>query len=233
MRSLLLLALAVPRGALLLRRVGCGHAQGNDRIMHPGRGSLGTRPLRWLASSSATASRPSFSPRASTEISSRRSPAKASQLRSSVSMEGSRSRSTGRWSNEQDGPQAYDPLQGRLAASSVRRRRLQIAPPYVAAVSHAQGKRQAVRRCGNGLVDLRRIGNGVEMQGAHGKRQSGGQIVTEPAEVGRQYHPQCRRCVVQLQIGPSERRASVASRSRPRTGSSICTHSAPAAARAR
>lgn len=92
-------------------------------------------------------------------------------------------------------PGAFEALQGRL----------QVGPPDVAAVDHAQGQVHGRRHAGREhLLQLPGIPHQIQVQGLHGQAQGQLQVVPQALEVGGEEEPQPRRRLGQRGVGPPE-----------------------------
>ncbi len=84
-------------------------------------------------------------------------------------------------------------------------RPLQIAPPHVAAVDHAQREHHVLRHEIQSPVQLLRRPNQVEMHRRHGQPQRRRQVLAQVAEVGRQANPDLIRRRTQPRAGRLQR----------------------------
>ena len=135
--------------------------------------------------------------------------AKAIQPFSSASSDGSLSRSIGQCSSEQDG-RDHDPLgaePGRRLFQQPQRP-LQVGPPHVAAVDHAQREHHSLRRQVQGAVELLGGADQIEMHRRHRQLQRGRQVVAQVAEIGRQANPNLVRRRAQAARRPTPARAT-------------------------
>ena len=158
------------------------------------RAAAASARLRLSAKASAMAARPAFSPRVRAAISPSFCRAKASQPFSSPSTPSSWSRSMGQCRSEQEGPTRSRSGPSRCGGLFQQGEGpLQVGPPDVAAVDHAQRQHALRRDQLQGRVQLLRRADQVEVDGGHRQPQRRGQVVAQVAEIGGQADFDLRR----------------------------------------